>query len=280
MADNDKQIDLKKRARRRLVGAAALAMLAAIVLPMVMDREPRPGGTEIQIRIPSQEGANFASRAIQGQEPAPTKPKLPAQSAPASETPAVAAPVAEAPAEIDVQGLAELAAADPEARPLPRSEPVANQSKPERKLPARPETTRVETKPEAAASPPKPEHKTDAKPAARAETRPEATASQPAPEHKPAAEPRHDDGVRAATLLGENAASATSFVVQLGVFKNAAGAKTVQTEAKAVGYSSFVESVGDKTRVRAGPFESREAAEQAAQKLRKAGLSAVVQPRS
>ena len=32
MADNDTQIDLKKRARRRLVGSAALALAAAIGL--------------------------------------------------------------------------------------------------------------------------------------------------------------------------------------------------------------------------------------------------------
>jgi DedD protein len=233
MADNDKQLDLKKRARRRLVGAVALAMLAAIVLPMVMDHEPRQSGPEIQIRIPSQEGANFASRAIQG--PAPAKPKLPAQSAPA----------AEAASEADGPAAADVAAADPEAKP------------------------QALAKPESAESQPKPEKKPDTKPVAKTEPKLDA---------KP--EPKHDDGARAAALLGEKVASDASYVVQLGVFKDAANAKTVRAEAKAAGYNSFVENVGDKTRVRAGPFESREAAEQAAQKLRKAGLSAVVQPRS
>ncbi len=66
MADNDSQIDLKKRARRRLVGSAALALAAAIVLPMVMDHEPRPASQDVQIRIPSQEGSNFTSRVITG----------------------------------------------------------------------------------------------------------------------------------------------------------------------------------------------------------------------
>ena len=232
MADNDKQLDLKKRARRRLVGAIALAMLAAIVLPMVMDPEPRQSGPEIQIRIPSQEGANFASRAIQG--PAPAKPKLPAQSA---------APAIEVPSEADGPGPADVAAADPEAKPQAKPDPVASQSKPEKK---------PEPKPA-----PKPEVKPEAKP-----------------------EPKHDDGARAAALLGDKSATEASYVVQLGVFKDAANAKSVRAEAKAAGYNSFVENVGDKTRVRAGPFESRDAAEQAAQKLRKAGLSAVVQPRS
>ncbi|MDP1525142.1 MAG: SPOR domain-containing protein [Rhodocyclaceae bacterium] len=44
---------LKKRARRRLIGAAALALFAAIVLPMVMDHQPAPPLKDIQVRIPS-----------------------------------------------------------------------------------------------------------------------------------------------------------------------------------------------------------------------------------
>ncbi|HQV11754.1 MAG TPA: SPOR domain-containing protein [Nitrospira sp.] len=64
MADDDKQIELRKRARRRLVGAVALALLAAIVLPMVMDAEPRPVNRDIQVRIPAQEGENAVARPI------------------------------------------------------------------------------------------------------------------------------------------------------------------------------------------------------------------------
>lgn len=70
MTQDDKQSDargtgqpdaatlLKKRARRRLIGAVALALLAAIVLPMVMDHQPAPPLKDIQVRIPSpDEGA-------------------------------------------------------------------------------------------------------------------------------------------------------------------------------------------------------------------------------
>ncbi|MDQ7989650.1 MAG: SPOR domain-containing protein [Candidatus Dactylopiibacterium sp.] len=76
-AENDVQTDLKKRARRRLVGALALVLVAAIVLPMVMDSEPRPGGNELSIRIPSQED-NLASQLIKGNAPPPAAPALPA----------------------------------------------------------------------------------------------------------------------------------------------------------------------------------------------------------
>ncbi|MFT3736748.1 MAG: SPOR domain-containing protein [Rhodocyclaceae bacterium] len=64
MAENDAQLELKKRARRRLIGAVALALAAIIFLPMVMDSEPRQTGNELQIRIPSQEGSNYTSRVI------------------------------------------------------------------------------------------------------------------------------------------------------------------------------------------------------------------------
>ena len=66
----DSTIDLKKRARRRLVGAVALALLAVIVLPIVMDSEPKPSGQEIQIRIPSQDVDSLVARVIPG-HPAP-----------------------------------------------------------------------------------------------------------------------------------------------------------------------------------------------------------------
>jgi len=54
-ADN---LELKKKARRRLVGAAALALFAAIVLPMVMDEEPGSlQSHDIQVTIPERSAA-------------------------------------------------------------------------------------------------------------------------------------------------------------------------------------------------------------------------------
>ena len=47
----------KKRARRRLVGAVALALAVAIGLPMILDSEPKPLATDIDIRIPSKDKA-------------------------------------------------------------------------------------------------------------------------------------------------------------------------------------------------------------------------------
>ena len=86
MSDSpDAHLQLKKRARRRLVGAIAFAGLAAVVLPMVMDEEPKQQVQDVQIRIP-------------GQDQTPFNPKMvkPA-AAPAAEE---KAPVAEKPAKV------------------------------------------------------------------------------------------------------------------------------------------------------------------------------------
>ncbi len=97
MAAADAQLDLKKRARRRLVGAAALALIAAAVLPMVMDREPGQAVQDIEIRIPNPEQGALAPHGT----PAPAEPVAPVapqatQDAPAAE-PAEPAKAAEPP---------------------------------------------------------------------------------------------------------------------------------------------------------------------------------------
>ena len=45
----------KKRARRRLVGAIALALAVAVGLPMLLDSEPKPLASDIAIQIPSKD---------------------------------------------------------------------------------------------------------------------------------------------------------------------------------------------------------------------------------
>lgn len=70
----DADLQLKKRARRRLVGAVALALFAVIVLPMVMDREPRPLSQDIQVRIPSQDSTGLAAKVLPGKPEATPMP--------------------------------------------------------------------------------------------------------------------------------------------------------------------------------------------------------------
>ena len=78
MAEKQQDVDaLKRRGRRRLVGAVALVLLAVIVLPMVFDSEPRAPAPPVSVRIP-------------GEDDAPFTPKLPAK--PKAKAPEAAKP--------------------------------------------------------------------------------------------------------------------------------------------------------------------------------------------
>ncbi len=61
----EQEIQFKKRARRRLVGAIALVLLMVTVLPMVLDdRVAKSPQQEIAISIPSQDGTEFTSKVV------------------------------------------------------------------------------------------------------------------------------------------------------------------------------------------------------------------------
>jgi DedD protein len=77
MAEEQQDVEtLKRRGRRRLVGAVALVLLAVIVLPMVFDPEPKSTVAPVEVRIPSESNTTFVP------------PKPPAKPAPKADTPA------------------------------------------------------------------------------------------------------------------------------------------------------------------------------------------------
>lgn len=47
------ELNLRRKARRRLVGAVALTLAVVVILPMVLDSEPKPAGQDIELRIPA-----------------------------------------------------------------------------------------------------------------------------------------------------------------------------------------------------------------------------------
>src|SRR5262245_36369475 len=112
MAESQEIGALKRRGRRRLVGAIALVLLAVIVLPMVFDSEPRPGAPAVSVRIPSEDDAGFSPK------PAPkilAAPKAPA-APPEAQKPA-SAPKPEAKVEEKAPKPAPKAEAKPEEKP-------------------------------------------------------------------------------------------------------------------------------------------------------------------
>jgi DedD protein len=217
-AVSDEELQLKKRARRRLVGAIVLVTAVAVVLPMVLDSEPGPSSQSINIQIPSPEAGVLSAK------PAPLKPAdVPA---PAAETPKAETKV--------------------EARPEPKPEAVA------------------EAKPE-----PKPEPK----PAPAAKAEPVAPAKKAEAPAKPKDSPKNK----------ETAKSAGGFVIQVAALSDAARAKELQAKIAAGGMKAYTEVVqtakGPVTRVRVGPYASREAAEKARPQLQKLQLDGKVVPR-
>ncbi len=236
MADSeaslDEQLELKKRARRRLVGATALALLAAIVLPMVMDHEPRPAGQDIQVRIPAQDGgAGFASRIL------PAKPAATPLPAPAA----------------DVKPVAEAKTEAVEAKPEAKAETKVEAAKTAKAVP-------TET--------PKPAAVSVAVPAAAP------SAAKPA---ERAIEKKADETRAADALSG---GSTEHWVIQLGAYKDAGNVKLLLSKLKGIGVPAYTEKFdspqGPRTRVRAGPFPSKDAAEKARTKVKIIGVDGPV----
>jgi DedD protein len=72
MAEQQQDVDaLKRRGRRRLVGAVALVLLAVIILPMVFDPEPRKSAPPVTVRIPGEDDNAFTPKVT----PKPAAPK-------------------------------------------------------------------------------------------------------------------------------------------------------------------------------------------------------------
>lgn len=199
MAESEEALQLKRRARRRLVGALVLVTFVVIILPLILDKEPGPAGPQLSVQIPAQDSGGFNTRVV--------PPALPLPAAPG------------------VEKAAEVAAVDIEPSP------------------AKPGISPAET--------------------GRAVA--DGTAKEPAP---PAGK---TEEARARAALDDQA-----WVVMLDAFSDARNVKQLRARLSAAGIMSYTEPVktsrGELTRVRAGPFDSKEAAETARAKLGAMGL--------
>jgi DedD protein len=206
--------DLKRRARRRLIGAVALTLAAVIVLPLLLENEPPPAG-RLEVHMPLVAGASKVTEATL---------TLPAE-------PGIALP--------EVHGV----------KPL---EPIAKAPEPELPHTKTVHQTPPAQKPKAVIPP---ELKKPAKPNAVIKTESKSV---------------HVPGATATT---------TTFVVQLGAFSDAAKTAALKNRAADLGLSSYTDKSGALTRVRVGPFPSRQAAIDAAVKLAEAGMNGQVMPK-
>lgn len=200
------ELQLRKRARRRLVGAITLVALMVAVLPMILDDEPKPVGQDIAIDIPSQQGNDFP---LNTAKLPPVQPPSPA--------------------------------AQPQAAPVQQETRAA---------------------PAAKVTEPGPEPVTPGKKAKPAEKTREAGANKK--EAKPATK-------------AVEAQHGGSYIVMLGAFLSEENARQRQAKLKELGVKYYLEKIksptGEKTGVRAGPYSSRQEAEQALARLKAAGIA-------
>ena len=193
MAENQDVNTLKRRGRRRLVGAIALVLVAVIVLPMVFDSEHKDSAPPVNVRIPGEDESGFA-------------PKLTAKPPHVQENKA-SAPVVEPPAE-----------KAPEVQPEKAAPKV--------------EIAVVKKGPD-----------------------------------QPAAKPDAEQQRAEAALAGEQ------FMIPAGAYADPAGIIEKLKEAKIPYYTEPIATKqGTVTRVRAGPFASRDAADKVLQRLKALGL--------
>jgi DedD protein len=92
--------ELKRRARRRLVGAIVLALAAAVILPLLLESDPKPLGDDVSIQIPPIDSGKFITPlspgkgadgkaapdragALTSAKPAPVMPDSPVEAKPA-----------------------------------------------------------------------------------------------------------------------------------------------------------------------------------------------------
>ena len=193
MAESQDVNTLRRRGRRRLVGAIALVLLAVIVLPWIFDPQPRHA-PPVSVRIPGEDETPFAPKS------APTPPA-----------------------------------------PAVKAEKPAQATEPAPTPPATP--------------------KTEARPAEKA------TAAKPAPGGAPAS-------TTAERARAEAALANAQYYVPVGAYADPAGVIAKLKSAKLAHFTEPVATAkGTVTRVRAGPFASREAAEKAQKQLKALGFS-------
>jgi DedD protein len=228
---------VRRRARHRLIGAVVLVLGAVIVFPVLFDTQPRPVAVNTPVLIPDRQSAQPLDAATVPQRVQPAQPNLPAS------------------AGLDA-GEQAVMATKPSQAPASQAEPAAA-----------PET-------------PKPVAQAVAVPSA-----PPAPADKPAPVRPPKAaqaDKPKDDGSRAKSLLdGKPLATAGRHVIQVGAFSDTSKVREVRQKLQQAGVTTYTQVITSNdgrttTRVRVGPFDSREEADKVAERVRKLGLSPAV----
>ena len=260
IADNaDLAVDeLKRRARRRLVGAVVLALAAAVILPMLLEKDPKPLGDDVSVQIPPVDEGRFVNRLTGRSGDSKNAQKSDAKASAKAGAPKQDAAPESIPAPITVTPTAPVADSATSSVPAPTSVAAPKKS-----------ITEAEQRVLAPGS----------KPAANADVKaaPEAKADAPAPAPVAAAPPKSESVAPVATAP----AKGEGFAVQIAAFTDDKGANSLAGKLKKAGYdSTYTEPVetsrGTLWRVRVGGYATRPDAEAARAKLKADGWNGLV----
>ena len=262
--------ELRRRARRRLIGAIVLALAAAVLVPMLLESDPKPLGEDVSVKIPPVDDSKFVSKlGDKGKGPAEPPTAGSATTPPPKAEPATpaASPAAQTTPAKDIG-----APPPPPSRALTQAEQrvISPQSKPASATDGSGASTTAATKA------PAPVTGGTAAPTAEPPKAGDATtATKVAEPVKPAALPKAADAPKAA-----EPAAAGAYSVQLAAFADDKGANSLAAKLKRAGHPAYTEpyetSRGRVWRVRVGPYPSREAAEVARVMLKAEGQNGIL----
>jgi len=287
--------ELRRRARRRLVGAVVLALGVAVVVPMLLETEEKPLGEDVAVKIPPIDDSKFVNRLSESR--AKDDAKTAGKSPGAKDDPSTGSPggepatAAERTSKYDTripEATAVATAPTPPSADNTKSATAAPQTASVRETTTAPSSTSASSAATASAptasAPPASPGTTKSNAAQEAADAAEHAKSSP---DKPSG--RADPKVATAppSALPHPAASESKaagphegFAVQLAAFADDKGANALAGRLKRAGYAAYTEplktSKGTLWRVRVGPYASREAAITARDRLKTEGQSGIV----
>ena len=254
MTTDSDEILFKKRARRRLVGAVVFASVVAIALPMLMDENPNPKIDDILVRIPPPAPRTSTSAKPKSATPAlddlmnrTSPPAEWSQNPPLPEVPQM-------PQETDFPAI-------PEINLNPAKTPSAAPNTAQKQSQNQPIKTPTTKNTEKQKTPSRREILAAQRAAAERESRSSSESARVA-----AILEGRDETSR--TVAGRFTTGGGRFLIALGTFSNAANVKNLTNKLNALGVPNYTENLpNQQIRVRAGPFASNKAAEDAHAKM-------------
>jgi len=231
---------VRRRARHRLIGSVVLVLVAVVGFPLLFDTQPRPVAVDTPIVIPDRQN---------------TPPLVSGTPMPAAMSPAK--PLLPAPEAVTAQ-----ASLDEREEVVPPSSPVSAMLKAET---PKAEAAKSET----------------AKPAASAEnSKDNGDKAQTLLNGKADKDSKADKDANAGQAAAAEKSKTAKVIIQVGAFTEKDKVREVRSKLEKAGYKTYTQVIEkdgkSTTRIRVGPYETRDDADKVAARIRKLDLPAKV----